>query len=102
MTRLCFVLDQNVAWMKRPLRRRGFLVFAPGEDFPDDVDDYELLLYAERTGCVVVSTDRFFKGKPMAVYIPLEWTGRRSRYNSWDLVTKVVKLAAEARRGAEV
>ena len=92
MTRLCFVVDQNIAWLKHPLRRRGFLVYAPGEDFPEDIDDAGLLGIAEETGCVVVSRDRYFENEPRAVYVPHTWL---RRYNSWDLTTKVVKLAAQ-------
>gem|GEM_PF-6914897 len=25
---LCFIVDQSIAWLKYPLRRRGFIVFA--------------------------------------------------------------------------
>lgn len=92
---LCFIVDQSIAWLKYPLRRRGFIVFAPGEDFPIDAGHAELLEYARRTGCVVVSHARFFEGEDAAVYVPLRWD---RRYNSWDLVTKIVKLAARAAR----
>ena len=91
-SKLCFILDVNVAWLKWPLRRRGFLVYAPGEDFPEDAGDAELLEWAAKTGCIVVSMDRFFEGKPNAVFVRPEW---EERYNSWDLTTKIVKLASQ-------
>ena len=78
------------------MRRRGFTVLAPGEDFPEDAGDRELLDMAVETCCVVVSTDRYFMGEPLAVYVPHRWL---ERYNSWELVTKIVGAAAvEARR----
>jgi len=89
--KLCFILDNNISWLKYPLVRRGFTVFAPPKDFQSDAQDQEILDMAERTGCVVVSTDVYFMDKPMAVYVPHRWI---RRYNSWDLVTKIVKLAA--------
>ena len=92
---LCFVLDNNVGWLMHPLWRRGFLVFAPPKDFPDDISDEELLDMARRLGCFVVSTDRFFEGEERAVYIPHRWL---KRYNSWEITTKVIKIAAEKAR----
>ena len=94
---LCFIVDVNVAWLKWPLRRRGFLVYAPGEDYPLEAGDHELLEWAARTGCVVVSMDRFFEGKPGAVYVEPGW---ERRLNSWDLPTRVIKHAARTWRAA--
>lgn len=92
---LCFIVDVNVAWMKRPLRRRGFLVYAPHEDYPPDASDNEILEYAEKTGCIVVSADKFFEGKKMAVYIPPSW---EKKYNTWEIVTKVIKEASKIKK----
>jgi len=89
---VCFIVDVNIAWIAAPLRRRGFLVFEPYRDYPADADDSEILEYAVRTGCIVVSHDMFFLGKPNSVYVPHDW---EKRYNSWDLVTKIVKLASK-------
>jgi len=92
---LCIIVDVNLAWIAGPLRRRGFIVYAPGDDYPMDASDDELLEWALRTGCVVVSMDAFFRGKPCSVYVPPHWD---RRYNSWDIVTRIVKLAALAGR----
>ena len=88
---LCFILDVNAAWLKYPLRKRGFLVFAPHEDYPPDTPDSELLEYARKNGCVVVSYDKFFMNKDRAIYIPPEWV---RKYNSWELVSKIIKHAS--------
>ena len=88
---LCFIVDSNIAWLKYPLKRRGFIVYAPVEDYPEGASDRELLEWASKLGCVVVSTDAYFSGKSNAVYVPHYWL---QRYNSWDLVTKIIKTAA--------
>jgi len=88
---VCFIIDVNVAWISKPLKRRGFLVFEPYKDFPETASDSELLEYAERTGCFVVSKDMYFQNRDRAVYVPHIWL---HRYNSWEIVTKIVKEAS--------
>lgn len=92
---LCLIIDNNMLWLCRPLRRRGFTVYCDGLDFPD-VGDVELLELGRKTGCIVVSKDKYFDNKECAIYISHREEWRR---NSWELITRIVKHAALARRG---
>jgi len=91
---LCFIVDVNLAWLKYPLRRRGFIVYAPCEDYPETAEDIELLEWARRLGCYVVSSDKYFRDKDHAIYVPHWWN---KKYNSWEIATKVIKMAGELR-----
>jgi hypothetical protein len=86
-----------VAFLKWGLRRRGFQVIAPGEGYPPGSPDWLVSRIAEATGCPIVTLDRDFEGDPRAVVIPHAWL---ERYNSWELVTKVVKTVYERRQAS--
>ena len=103
--RLCFIVDVNVAKLARPLRRRGFLVFEPYRDYPADASDTELAEWALKTGCVLVTADQGLYSLARrlgacVVHLPHRFLYTR---NSWEHVTKTVKLAAQCyhRRGGQ-
>lgn len=91
MTDLCFILDVNIAWVGRALERRGFIVYMPRRDYPLEASDSQLLEYAISKNCIIVSTDKFFEDMPNSLYIPHKWL---KRYNSWEIVTKIIKYAS--------
>jgi len=93
---LCFLVDENVAWLAGPLERRGFRVLRPGRDYPRGASDGYLCWLARSLGCVVVSSDPYFAGAGCGVHLSHRLLWRR---NSWEIVTVVVKLAALAGRG---
>lgn len=86
--RCCFVLDYGVPKsIKRGLERRGFKVYSsmlwiiPIHWNP--------LKTAKRKGCFLVTLDKRLAGLEGVIYIPPDW----ARYNTWELVTKIVKQA---------
>ena len=83
---LCFVVDNNIGWVAKPLVRRGFRVIQIVRGIPD----YMILQLALRTGCIVITRDRDFIGKPQSFVVPSWWF---EKYNSWEIVTKIIKYA---------
>lgn len=93
----CFIIDKNIAWIEEPLRRRGFKVYSPKRGLPNTSSDLELLEWARKLGCYVVSHDNRFKDVDQAIHVPIEWN---ERYNSWELVTRIIKTAALKRKNS--
>lgn len=91
----CVFLDANIAYLGRGLKRRGAVVYLPYYDYPMNARDEEILWWANHLACPVVSLDTFFKGKPCSIHFPFTW---QRRYNTWEQVTKVLKLYREARK----
>ena len=91
---LCIIVDYNIAWICKPLKRRGILVYCPEKDYTDLGDQY-LLEQAQRLGCIVVSKDKYFENKQNTVYITHREEYRR---NSWELITRIIKQAALRKR----
>lgn len=78
MSSLCFIVDQSIAWIGWPLTRRGFLVFRSYYDYPMDADDTEIVEWARKTGCVIVTNDKYLavlacREGARAVWIPPHW-----------------------------
>ncbi len=88
--RCCFVLDYGLSKLKKGLERRGFKVYSAVLWFIPIISNP--LKTARRKGCFLVTLDHRLRGAEGAIYIPPEW----SRYNTWELVTKIVKEACTA------
>jgi predicted nuclease of predicted toxin-antitoxin system len=55
---------------------------------PLGLPDFMIAKIAEKENCVIVTLDGDFYGYENALVIPRWWV---ERYNSWDIVTKVIK-----------